>query len=193
MFKEIPFFKGGKLKEIVPKDGRYFINRYNNDGSKFITTSCPINEYNKNMLQEEYLKTIDEYLNFNKKQYLLYKNKNINLDKKHYKRNKWLRLLGILGIAIPFVGIAMKSIILLYGGIVTLMLGSCALVISSNNLKKYNASLSFAKYINQYEMLQFELSYNKALERKPVSKTSLIKASVNPVYDINIVKTKKKN
>lgn len=193
MFKEIPYFKGGKLKQIIPMEGKYFVYRYNGNGSKIVTTSCSINEYNKNMLQKEYLKTIEEYLDFNKRQYLLYKNKNVRPNKKFYTRNKLLKLLGILGIVAPFGGIIIKSSLLLYIGIGTLILGSCALVKSSNNLKKYNREKSFAKYIEQYEMLQFELSYNKAMKRKPVSKSSTIKPIINPVYDIDLKKVRKKN
>ena len=193
MFREIPFFKGGKLKQIIPKDGRYFIDRYNNDGSKISITSCSINEYNKNILQKEYLQTIEEYLDFNKKKYLLYKKKNIKVNNNFYKKNIILMLFGILGILVPFGGIIIKSSLLLYIGIGTLILGSCALVKSSDNLKKYNASKLFAKYIEQYEMLKFELSYNKVMQHKPVSKPVTIRPAVNPIYDINLQKVRKKN
>lgn len=193
MFSEIPYFKVGKLKQIIPKEGQYFVNRYYGNGNKIITTSCPINEYNKNMLQEEYLKTIEEYLDFNKKQYLLYKNKDVKLDKKSYKRNKLFKLLGILGIALPVVGIIVQSSILLYIGVATLILGSCALVESSNKLKKYNDKGVMKKFIEKYEMLRFELSYNRTMKRKPVSKPETIKPTINPVYDINLQKVRKKN
>lgn len=191
MFKEIPYFKNGKIKRIIPKDGNYYIERYS--GRKNVITSCPINERNRNKLQEEYLKTIEEYLNFDKDKYMACKQKNIKLDKKNYKKTIVLQLLGVLGIAVPLIGIVIQSCIIICIGIFLMLLGAGVFHRNKDNLKEYNNNVVRSKFIENYEMLQFELSYNRVMKRKSTLTSPSIKATINPIYGSNLSKTKKKN
>ena len=190
MNSNIPYFQNGKIKNIETKNNQYIVYRYY-DSSNVVTKKVyEVNDYYEQLLQEEYYSTIKEYLKKYEVDYNISQKKELSFDNKLHKKNIIMYILGIIGMTIPFIGIFAKINILLSLGIFTLILGIFSVTVCGYNLKKIDNIEKRKQFVCEYDKLKQEYSNKKNVT---VKQQIEIKPSINPIYDLNIKRIKKKN
>lgn len=190
MFKTIPFYKKFKICKISKKDNTYVILRYHNDSSIITEEHISVSRMSTNAINYEYNKTLLEYLN---EQNVKYK-ESLSKIKKNFvynpKINKTILLLGLTGMVIPFVGLFLQNIILLYLGTLTFMLGVPAFIISTGNIKINKINIESKKFVQNYEELKKYYTDNMVPKKSIYTKGTI--QPIHGAYGVDLTRKKRR-
>lgn len=149
---EIPYYRDGQIKNFFVKDNNIFTTYYINS-KKTNTIKEVYTKDNYEMVQKEYLCTLDDYLNNNITNY------NIISDKYNEVKNtrrgicSLMMIVGLIFLIIPCIGSIIDNINLVYTGIVFTPLGALMLYVGGDTLNEYRQiSSEYNKYINLKEL-----------------------------------------
>ena len=145
---EIPFYKNEKIKKVNIIDNRIIVTKYLN---KLYTYNVYLQNTPDNfkLIKKEFYTTLEEYLLNNKDKY--FKSKKTN--KKMGVKSILLIVFCGLGIYVPFLGLYLLNLCLIYVGILTMLLWILSLFYIGNSL--FNKTVkNNREFCENYEALQ---------------------------------------
>ena len=152
MQEEIPFYKNEKIKKINIDGNCIIVTKYLNKLYTY-NISLPNTTNNLNLIKKDFYITLEEYLLNNKDKY--FKSKKTNRKIKF--KNILLILFCGLGVYVPFLGLYLLNIYIIYIGILTMALGILNLFHVGNTLLN-NTIKSNKEFCETYEKLQRSLN-----------------------------------
>lgn len=189
MFKTIPFYKKFKICNISKLGNTYIIKRYHNNSSIITEERIPVSRMSTNAINYEYNETLLEYLNDQNSKYKeSLKNIKKNFEYKH-RINKLLLSLGLIGIFLPFMGLALQNIMLLYLGIPTLFLGIPGAIVSINNIKTNKINIESKNFVQNYEELKKYYTDNMVPKKSVQTKGTI--ELIHGAYGVDLTRKKR--
>lgn len=149
---EIPYYRDGQIRNFFVKDNIIFTIYYIN--SKKINTIKEVyTKDNYEMVQKEYLCTLDDYLNNNITNYNIISDKYDEVKNTRRGICSLMMIVGLIFLIIPCIGSIIDNINLVYTGIVFTPLGALMLYVGGDTLNEYRQiSSEYNKYINLKEL-----------------------------------------
>lgn len=149
---EIPYYRDGQIKNFFVKDNNIFTTYYINS-KKTNTIKEVYTKDNYEMVQKEYLCTIDDYLNNNITNYNIISDKYDEVKNTRRGICSLMMIVGLIFLIIPCIGSIIDNINLVYTGIVFTPLGALMLYVGGDTLNEYRQiSSEYNKYINLKEL-----------------------------------------
>ena len=149
---EIPYYRDGQIKNFFVKDNNIFITYYINS-KKTNTIKEVYTKDNYEMVQKEYLCTLDDYLNNNITNYNIISDKYDEVKNTRRGICSLMMIVGLIFLIIPCIGSIIDNINLVYTGIVFTPLGAIMLYVGGDTLNEYRQiSSEYNKYINLKEL-----------------------------------------
>lgn len=149
---EIPYYRDGQIKNFFVKDNNIFITYYINS-KKTNTIKEVYTKDNYEMVQKEYLCTLDDYLNNNITNYNIISDKYDEVKNTRRGICSLMMIVGLIFLIIPCIGSIIDNINLVYTGIVFTPLGALMLYVGGDTLNEYRQiSSEYNKYINLKEL-----------------------------------------
>lgn len=149
---EIPYYRDGQIKNFFVKDNNIFITYYINS-KKTNTIKEVYTKDNYEMVQKEYLCTLDDYLNNNITNYNIISDKYDEVKNTRRGICSLMMIVGLIFLIIPCIGSIIDNINLVYTGIVFTPLGAIMLYVGGDTLNEYRQiSSEYNKYIKLKEL-----------------------------------------
>lgn len=149
---EIPYYRDGQIKNFFVKDNNIFTTYYINS-KKTNTIKEVYTKDNYEMVQKEYLCTLDDYLNNNITNYNIISDKYDEVKNTRRGICSLMMIIGLIFLIIPCIGSIIDNINLVYTGIVFTPLGALMLYVGGDTLNEYRQiSSEYNKYINLKEL-----------------------------------------
>lgn len=149
---EIPYYRDGQIKNFFVKDNNIFTTYYINP-KKTNTIKEVYTKENYEMVQKEYLCTLDDYLNNNITNYNIISDKYDEVKNTRRGICSLMMIVGLIFLIIPCIGSIIDNINLVYTGIVFTPLGALMLYVGGDTLNEYRQiSSEYNKYINLKEL-----------------------------------------
>ncbi len=149
---EIPYYRDGQIKNFFVKDNNIFTTYYINS-KKTNTIKEVYTKDNYEMVQKEYLCTLDDYLNNNITNYNIISDKYDEVKNTRRGICSLMMIVGLIFLIIPCIGSIIDNINLVYTGIVFTPLGALMLYVGGDTLNEYRQiSSEYNKYINLKEL-----------------------------------------
>lgn len=149
---EIPYYRDGQIKNFFVKDNNIFITYYINS-KKTNTIKEVYTKDNYEMVQKEYLCTLDDYLNNNITNYNIISDKYDEVKNTRRGICSLMMIVGLIFLIIPCIGSIIDNINLVYTGIVFTPLGALMLYVGGDTLNEYRQiSSEYNKYIKLKEL-----------------------------------------
>ena len=149
---EIPYYRDGQIKNFFVKDNNIFTTYYINS-KKTNTIKEVYTKENYEMVQKEYLCTIDDYLNNNVANYNIISDKYDEVKNTRRGICSLMMITGLIFLIIPCIGSIIDNINLIYTGIIFSPVGALMLYVGSDTLNEYRQiSSEYNKYIKLKEL-----------------------------------------
>lgn len=149
---EIPYYRDGQIKNFFVKDNNIFITYYINS-KKTNTIKEVYTKDNYEMVQKEYLCTLDDYLNNNITNYNIISDKYDEVKNTRRGICSLMMITGLIFLIIPCIGSIIDNINLIYTGIIFSPVGALMLYVGSDTLNEYRQiSSEYNKYIKLKEL-----------------------------------------
>lgn len=149
---EIPYYRDGQIKNFFVKDNIIFTTYYINS-KKTNTIKEVYTKENYEMVQKEYLCTIDDYLNNNIANYNIISDKYDEVKNTRRGICSLMMITGLIFLIIPCIGSIIDNINLIYTGIIFSPVGALMLYVGSDTLNEYRQiSSEYNKYIKLKEL-----------------------------------------
>ena len=149
---EIPYYRDGQIKNFFVKDNNIFTTYYINS-KKTNTIKEVYTKDNYEMVQKEYLCTLDDYLNNNITNYNIISDKYDEVKNTRRGICSLMMIVGLIFLIIPCIGSIIDNINLVYTGIVFTPLGAIMLYVGGDTLNEYRQiSSEYNKYIKLKEL-----------------------------------------
>ena len=149
---EIPYYRDGQIKNFFVKDNNIFTTYYINS-KKTNTIKEVYTKDNYEMVQKEYLCTLDDYLNNNITNYNIISDKYDEVKNTRRGICSLMMIVGLIFLIIPCIGSIIDNINLVYIGIVFTPLGALMLYVGGDTLNEYRQiSSEYNKYIKLKEL-----------------------------------------
>lgn len=149
---EIPYYRDGQIKNFFVKDNNIFTTYYINS-KKTNTIKEVYTKDNYEMVQKEYLCTLDDYLNNNITNYNIISDKYDEVKNTRRGICSLMMIVGLIFLIIPCIGFIIDNINLVYTGIVFTPLGALMLYVGGDTLNEYRQiSSEYNKYIKLKEL-----------------------------------------
>lgn len=149
---EIPYYRDGQIKNFFVKDNNIFTTYYINS-KKTNTIKEVYTKDNYEMVQKEYLCTLDDYLNNNITNYNIISDKYDEVKNTRRGICSLMMIVGLIFLIIPCIGSIIDNINLVYTGIVFTPLGALMLYVGGDTLNEYRQiSSEYNKYIKLKEL-----------------------------------------
>lgn len=149
---EIPYYRDGQIKNFFVKDNNIFTTYYINS-KKTNTIKEVYTKDNYEMVQKEYLCTLDDYLNNNITNYNIISDKYDEVKNTRRGICSLMMITGLIFLIIPCIGSIIDNINLVYTGIVFTPLGALMLYVGGDTLNEYRQiSSEYNKYIKLKEL-----------------------------------------
>lgn len=149
---EIPYYRDGQIRNFFVKDNIIFTTYYINS-KKTNTIKEVYTKENYEMVQKEYLCTIDDYLNNNIANYNIISDKYDEVKNTRRGICSLMMITGLIFLIIPCIGSIIDNINLIYTGIIFSPVGALMLYVGSDTLNEYRQiSSEYNKYIKLKEL-----------------------------------------
>ena len=149
---EIPYYRDGQIKNFFFYFNNIFTTYYINS-KKTNTIKEVYTKDNYEMVQKEYLCTLDDYLNNNITNYNIISDKYDEVKNTRRGICSLMMIVGLILLIIPCIGSIIDNINLVYTGIVFTPLGALMLYVGGDTLNEYRQiSSEYNKYINLKEL-----------------------------------------
>ena len=149
---EIPYYRDGQIKNFFFFFNNIFTTYYINS-KKTNTIKEVYTKDNYEMVQKEYLCTLDDYLNNNITNYNIISDKYDEVKNTRRGICSLMMIVGLIFLIIPCIGSIIDNINLVYTGIVFTPLGALMLYVGGDTLNEYRQiSSEYNKYINLKEL-----------------------------------------
>jgi len=186
MFNDIPYFKEQKIKSIRVDDSCYVITRYVN---KYKTYEQRRNIVDSEIIEDEYFKTLSEYLTATNKDYRK-KLEKVSNDKRDLWKHIVVLIVSVIGVIVPFIGMGARiNSLIIFGGLTTLfgcVFGSYAY----EKISKYVKGDKNKQFCEEYELLKKIYSEHLNKKRDIVSTRSNIQ-SIKPITNNTVLSCNK--
>lgn len=196
---KLPFYgKYGSVKEIIERNGFYYVSVYCDINNCYKNSMYPVNDSTKEMLEKIFYNNLGEYLKFSRKKFDSYVN-DTRVKENNYRMNLLylLSFASICGIALPVVGIVFNSVIPFLLGCFTIAASIPILAACIVTHKEYRFYKKADKFIKEYQKGEYFLDKYQKLETLQKEKENVsenikinevVKYSVEPIIEKENVK-----
>lgn len=173
--EEIPYYENGKIKSFYVEDNNIYTTYYV-DSKKTNKIKEIYTKENYEIVQKEYLSTLEEYLNRNIIDYNVVSDKYEEIRDTKTGRCRVMIVVGLIFMSVPFFSSIINDIYLLWLSVILTPMGFISFYVGNESLKEHNyISRKYNKYnelrnlyVNMkrktfYKEKDYQYSYSKSI------------------------------